>query len=602
MDKLVQIQANSQAFAAPKSANQIHIRKIWHREAYRTGIFFEKNQEIASQLKSLDAKYSNTLKCWYLDYSKTAYQKLIQLFPNLIIDEPKTTLQTTQPATDDNSRDPLHIVPASDLQLDSQKSNPEHTTEIIPLEVRLKLKRLDNIGKYWVFKMHYHDAIKAQLLATKGVYWNPNYKAYLVYRHPMPKTEVEKILETPHFFGSDFYSKESEKVGGQIILKTHLEDKAWMRVFIPNLVSVHEKMKRFSFMRFSKPNDCYLLPATPLVLESLQLQLEPQQIVFINELPNGYLNARNLPNKKQLDLAKTQQSIFAQVPQAGKIYVEKMVNHLMAVNYSTSTLRNYSSAFIQFLNYFEFKNPENITNPEIITLLGSLMAKGLSASTAHTMVNAVQFYYNQVLGDKAFELKLPRAKKEKKLPSVLTMDECMSLFQVVDNPKHKLLLLIGYGAGLRVSEIVNLKWTDILFAEHKIHIKNAKGMKDRMVMLPFSIVKTLELYKQTYNGKHYVFEGQFASEPYSTRSAQMVMKQALEKSGLAKKATMHTLRHSFATHLLENGTDVRYIQNFLGHSSIKTTMIYTHLTNNVVDKIESPLDKLVNNANKNKNL
>jgi site-specific recombinase XerD len=415
----------------------------------------------------------------------------------------------------------------------------------------------------------------------------------------MTKTEVEKILETPHFFGSDFYTKENEKVGGQITLKTHLEDKAWMRVFIPNLVSVHEKMKRFSFMRYSKTNDCYLLPATPLVLESLQLQMEPQQILFVNELPKGYLNAKNLPNKKKLDLAKTQQSIFAQVPEAGKIYVEKMVNHLMAVNYSTSTIRNYSSAFIQFLKYFELKNPEEITNPEIVTLLGSLMARGLSASTAHTMVNAVQFYYNQVLGDKVFELKLPRAKKEKKLPSVLTMEECMTLFQTVENPKHKLLLLIGYGAGLRVSEIVNLKWTDILFAEHKIHIKNAKGMKDRMVMLPYSIVKTLELYKQTYKGKDYVFEGQFASEPYSTRSAQMVMKQALEKSGLAKKATMHTLRHSFATHLLENGTDVRYIQNLLGHSSIKTTMLYTHLTKNAVDKIESPLDKLVNNANKN---
>ena len=136
-------------------------------------------------------------------------------------------------------------LPASDLQLNSQKSNPEHTTEIIPLEVRLKLKRLDNIGKYWVFKMHYHDAIKAQLLATKGVYWNPNYRAYLVYRHPMTKTEVEKILETPHFFDSDFYSKESEKVGGQITLKTHLEDKAWMRVFIPNLVGVPAAIANF---------------------------------------------------------------------------------------------------------------------------------------------------------------------------------------------------------------------------------------------------------------------------------------------------------------------------------------------------------------------
>jgi site-specific recombinase XerD len=333
------------------------------------------------------------------------------------------------------------------------------------------------------------------------------------------------------------------------------------------------------------------------MLESITLQVESIQISIENLLPSAYLQHRNMHNKKQLDISKTKQSIFAQVPEKGKIYVEKMVNVLLAVNYSTATMRTYCNTFMQFIKFFDCKDPNEISQNEIIEFLGSLMAKGLSASTGHSMVNAIQFYYEMVLQKKDYKFKFPRPKKEKKLPTVLTMDECLTIFNVVDNPKHKLLLLIGYGAGLRVSEIVNLKWSDILFAEHKIHIKNAKGMKDRMVMLPYSIVKTLEIYKQTYNGKNYVFEGQFAGEPYSTRSAQIVMKQALQKTGLDKKATMHTLRHSFATHLLENGTDIRYIQQFLGHASIKTTTIYTHLTNNAIDKIESPLDKLANKTN-----
>jgi site-specific recombinase XerD len=233
-------------------------------------------------------------------------------------------------------------------------------------------------------------------------------------------------------------------------------------------------------------------------------------------------------------------------------------------------------------------------------MLASLMLRGLSASAGHTMVNSVQFYYHNVLKMNTYSFKLPRPKKEKKLPTVLTMEECLLLFQVVDNPKHKLLLLIGYGAGLRVSEIVSLKWSDILFAEHKIHLKNAKGKKDRMVMLPYSIVHSLQVYKEMYNGKQYVFEGQFAGEPYSTTSVQSVMRQAIKKSGLDKKATVHSLRHSFATHLLENGTDIRYIQQFLGHSSIKTTQIYTHLTKSAVDKIKSPLDIMVDENNKKK--
>jgi site-specific recombinase XerD len=180
------------------------------------------------------------------------------------------------------------------------------------------------------------------------------------------------------------------------------------------------------------------------------------------------------------------------------------------------------------------------------------------------------------------------------------MDECLQIFRVVDNPKHKLLLLIGYGAGLRVSEIVTLQWNDILFSEHKIHIKNAKGKKDRMVMLPYSIVSSLDYYRKLYQPNKYVFEGQYAGEPYSAGSAQAVMRAALKKSGLSKNATVHTLRHSFATHLLESGTDIRYIQKFLGHASIKTTTIYTHVSKMATDKISSPLDRLVDENNKKK--
>ena len=579
------------------ATNNILIKKIWHREAFRTGIFFKVNTGIVNKLKQIGAKYSNTHKCWYIDYSTDAYQSLLAHFPDLVLENPKIT-EASLPATGKSSRDHLPIALKSELQLDSQKSNPEHTTENILLAQKLKLQRLENIGKYWVFKMQYHQEIKNKLLHTKGVYWNPNYKAYLVYRHTKTKESVENILQTQDFFGADFYAPENDKIVGNIAIKPHLEDKMWMQIYIPNNVVLHQKIKRFSMVRYSKPNNCYLMPATQSLLDSLYLQLEPHQILIQNLLPDKYLNDKNMPNKKQIDIAKTQKSIFDQIPSEAKIYVEKMMNTLLAVNYSNATMRNYCNAFTQFLKHFNFKNPAEIENEAIVAYLGTLMANGLSASTAHTMVNGIQFYYNQVIGNIHFQIKLPRAKKEKKLPTVLSMAECMNLFKAVDNPKHKLLLLIGYGAGLRVSEIVNLKWNDILIAEHKIHIKNAKGMKDRMVMLPYSIVKTLEIYKQTYNVKNYLFEGQFAGEPYSTRSAQQIMKQALAKSGLQKTASMHTLRHSFATHLLENGTDIRYIQQFLGHASIKTTTIYTHLTSKIVDKIQSPLDQLVSKVNK----
>lgn len=576
----------------------IVIKKIWHRDAFRIGIYFDYNTAIKSKLQSLKATYSKTHSCWYLDYSKEAYHLLKKHFTSIVITTSEGLPIETPLVTGIESRD-LSPIALSKSQLDRVAGSPEHKTEVLPFAQKMRLQLLESVGKYWVFKMHYHQTISRQLLAVKGVYWNANYKAYMAMRHPHVKQEVETILMTPSFFGTDFISKDISYRGHKITIRPHQEDVVWMEVYVPKFVAVHEKLKRFSMARYSKVKDCYLLPAAPSVLESIQLQMESFEIMVVSELPKLYLQKRNLPNRKQIDLKKAKDTIYNQVPEKGKVYVDALVNQLLALNYSSSTLRTYSSAFLQFMRHFDYRNPELIGHDELVKYLGSLMERGLSATSGHSMINGLQFYYQQVLGKSTFEIRLPRPKSEKKLPTVLTMEECLRIFQVVDNPKHKLLLLIGYGAGLRVSEIVQLKWRDILFSEFKIHIKNAKGKKDRMVMLPYSIVHSLELYRDLYKGKHYVFEGQYAGEPYSTGSVQQVMRDAIRKSGLEKKASVHTLRHSFATHLLENGTDIRYIQQFLGHSSIKTTTIYTHLTKSAVDKIQSPLDRMVDERKKN---
>jgi site-specific recombinase XerD len=574
----------------------IRIEKIFHHGAYRIGVFFDKDFEIIAVLKRLGATYSGSRRCWYLDYSKVSYHLLRSHFPDLVV-VTESSIPTLVTGVD--NRDLSPIASSSALQLGSSLSNPEHKQSVVSSD-KLRLQLLPSIGKYWVFKMHFHHEISKQLLKVKGVYWNGNYKSYMVFRNEVVKKEVEGILGVSVFFGLDYFVKDSFVVKGKIKVLPHAEAVSWMEVYVPKVLLVHEKLKRFSMMRFSKSKNCYLLPAAPVVMDSLHFQFENTGIDIEILLPKNYLDKRNLPNKKQLDLSKTKKSLLDMVPEKAQLYLSGMVDTLLALNYSSSTLRTYCGAFIQFLRYFDYRNPEEISREEIIRFLGSLMERGLSATSGHSMVNGVQFYYQQVLGKRDFTFVLPRPKKEKKLPVVLTMEECLLIFKVVDNPKHKLLLLIGYGAGLRVSEIVSLKWSDILFEEHKIHVKNAKGKKDRMVMLPYSIVSSLQLYRELYKGKLYVFEGQFAGEPYSTGSVQQVMRTALKLSGLEKKATVHTLRHSFATHLLENGTDIRYIQQFLGHSSIKTTTVYTHLTKTAVDKIQSPLDRMIDLKSKKK--
>ena len=310
------------------------------------------------------------------------------------------------------------------------------------------------------------------------------------------------------------------------------------------------------------------------------------------------MNVRNNPNQKAINLQQIRQRLLIQSPMQVTTYVNAMIDYLMAMNYSHNTIKNYTQAFLLFLRRHQFQNPDTLEHREIVRYLAGMMEQGLSSSTSHTLINALLFYYRNVLKKSPFELIIPRPKKEKKLPQVLTMSECLGIFKAISNPKHKVLMMLAYGAGLRLNEIVTLEWQDIHFDEFKIHIKGAKGHKDRLVMLPYSIVSYLKQYRTMFGSGQWVFEGQLKGEPYSGRSVQQVLQQAIAKSGLEKKATVHTLRHSFATHLLESGTDIRYIQELPGHNSIATTTIYTHITAPAVKKIKSPLDSMAEQVKK----
>jgi len=275
----------------------IIIRKIWHRDAFRIGIYFDYNSDIISKLKSIKAAFSSTNKCWYLDYSAASYALLKNNFDAIEIDTAAQLSNKTQLVTG-NSRD-LSPIATSKSQLGlSQKGNPEHKTGVNPFAQKMRLQLLDSIGKYWVFKMHYHESISKQLLSVKGVYWNSGYKAYMVLRNPKVKENVEQILMTSPFFGNDYLSKDINYRGQVIRILPHPEDIAWIEVYVPKIIAVHEKLKRFSMARYSKTKDCYLMPAAPIVLESIQLQMEAFEILVSNELPKLYLQKNIYPIEK----------------------------------------------------------------------------------------------------------------------------------------------------------------------------------------------------------------------------------------------------------------------------------------------------------------
>ena len=589
------------------------LKKIQHRGTERIGIYFPYSFEVNKKLKKLNAVYSSTLRCWYLDYNNTNYHLLQKNFDNLVIENPKPEVAKTVQVAGDDSRDlPPIVTPENHTEkpdggatklpeMADEKPMKGHKAEI-PLAQKLHLQIHDNIGKYWVFSMSYHFAVTKELLTVKGIYWNKQQKVYMAMRNRAVKDKAEKILQVSGFFPSDYFEKEKAVEGGlELVVKPHAADNHWMQVYIPPVFLLREKIKRFTMSRYSVPHGCYLLPAAPDVYKALTVHYEPENVVFKNQLPAGYLKKENMPNRKQFLLHKAKKQVLDLFPEDAKCFMVSMMDMMLAQNLSDSTIRSYGNTFFRFLRDNDFRDPSKFRYHEVVKYIGGLMERGLSATSGHLFVNAINYYYRNVEHNSQFNLVLPRPKKESKLRVVFTMEECLIIFNTIENQKHRLLLMLAYGAGLRVGEAVNLKWGDLLIAEHKIHVKEGKGKKDRILMLPYALIDLIKNYREEYPGNNYVFQGQFAGAPYSTRSAQEIMAKALVKSGLDKKGSVHNLRHSFATHLLETGTDIRIIQQLLGHKDIRTTMIYTHIARGAKDKVQSPLDRIMDKKNREEN-
>lgn len=265
---------------------------------------------------------------------------------------------------------------------------------------------------------------------------------------------------------------------------------------------------------------------------------------------------------------------------------------LLLKGYSHNTIKTYCNEFAQLL--FSLKdNPVESLTPDLLRryCVYCIQKLKISENQMHSRLNAMKFYFEQVLHLEKFFFDIPRPKKPQLLPKALNVDEIKRLFAAVENLKHKVALQLCYGMGLRVSEIVQLKLGDIDSKAMRVQVCNAKGKKDRYVNLPHSILPDLRTYYLQYRPKEFLFEGQYGGS-WSVRSVQVVFKSAMKKAGIHKAVGIHGLRHSYATHLLEQGTDISYIQELLGHEDVKTTMGYTKVALKNVSNVESPLDKL----------
>jgi integrase/recombinase XerD len=282
---------------------------------------------------------------------------------------------------------------------------------------------------------------------------------------------------------------------------------------------------------------------------------------------------------------------------------EKNDNHENQINsfrsflssrrYSSNTIKTYTEALRVFIRFMGDKQPEGWNLADIIRFNNDYILKnGHSVSYQNQMVNAVKLYLKVVENKQIRVDEIHRPRPEHRLPNVLSKSEVKAILQSLANIKHRAMLSLIYACGLRCGELLSLEISAVDSNRRLLIIRQGKGNKDRVVPLSEKIIGLLREYYGIYRPLTYLFEGQNSGTPYNSRSLQQVLKQALAKANINKPVTLHWLRHSYATHLLEAGTNLRYIQEILGHSSPKTTQIYTHVSNDGLQNVHSPFDNL----------
>jgi len=375
-----------------------------------------------------------------------------------------------------------------------------------------------------------------------------------------------------------------------------------MGIYFSSHAAINAVVKRIEGIKWSKTHGCWYLPVSyesyKLVIKALKGKAELDSTAMKGHLQKGKSVLPGMPVVvKGMDKTSTLRPISptGRLSEENLAALEKFNEQLKLKAYSPSTCRTYRNEFMQLLKLLNEKPVNDLTVDELRRYFVYCFEKlQLTEHTLHSRMSGIKFYFEQVLKREKMFWEIPRPKKPQQLPNLFSQQEVAAIINSLHNKKHKAMVMLAYGAGLRVSEVVSLKTYQIDSRRMTIFIGAAKGKKDRLVGLSPVLLLMLREYAAEYQPQKngYLFEGNVIGAPYSARTLQEVLQAAKKKVGVMKPGSVHSLRHSFATHLIEKGTDVTMIQRLLGHSDIKTTLIYLHTSNRDLLKVISPLDDL----------
>ena len=344
--------------------------------------------------------------------------------------------------------------------------------------------------------------------------------------------------------------------------------------------------------------NCWHVPESPDIISLLLSAFKGKAYVDYSAIkvnPRGKNEPAQDSDRSERDkiTGVSNENTFPSLSDIGKADVEKYRRWMEANRYPESTIQTYTSMMVKFLRFVSPKEAEDCTSDDLTRMIEEIiLPRRLSHSFQNQMISSVKKFYSSVYRKVIDPGSLTRPRPIHRLPNVLSKDEVKLIINALTNEKHRVMLSLIYACGLRRSELLQLVPSDIERSRNLLRIQQSKGFRDRIVPLSDRTIEMVSVYMQRYKPERFIFEGQVKGEPYSATSLEKVLKSACEKAGIGKPVTLHWLRHSYATHLLESGTDLRYIQVLLGHKSSKTTEIYTHVTTKSIQKIRSPFDDL----------
>ena len=542
--------------------------KITHQNEIRIRVDFQYNQELVAKLRQItDARWSKTIGAWHVPYTKEVFMQLKTLFPDL-------EYETSEPIIKEQ------------LQVAPRLIKKAKLTE--PIGARLKVvPRLDVISieitdKHIFIKIPKNESDIQYIRSFRYAKWDmqhfcwtmPNYrdngekiKAYFEKRNPEISEYHSTVEKQPNEPEHTFTKNELLVVNNFRTLK----------VYFSYSTSLIREIKNIPYAGWNSTGNYWTIPTSDKYLGELRLIAERYALDFVYK-----------EEQKSKVKPRTSWQGMENFRECPPEYIAK----LKELRYSKNTLDTYSNMFEEFINYYADTEIDDITDGMIVDFLRYLVnGRNISGSYQNQSINSIKFYYERVRGGQRKIYTIDRPRKEKMLPEVLSEEEVVKILDNTENLKHKAIFITIYSAGLRIGELINLRIKDIDSQRMQIRVEQAKGKKDRYTLLGEKTLEILRKYVIEYKPKVWLFEG-IKGEKYSSSSIQANLKIAVDKTDIKKRVTVHTLRHSFATHLLEAGTDIRYIQSLLGHSSGKTTEIYTHITTKGFEQIKSPLDKL----------